>query len=380
MGWEEDLRGKDWAKFPPISPVTKSIGGPKAVLIAIMGPPGSGKTRSMLEMMRGAQKVFGGPAVLIDTEAGRSKKYSPKEGQPAQPDNVLAPTYDFERIDLDAPFRGDRCWAAIKLAMARKPAAIGFDNLSDEHSGEGGYLWWHDAEVERVGGNEWGAWARPSAARKKLLTGISHVYAPPILFFTFIAEEKTDQVEVMEGGRKKKKVINKGWTPVAPMLFLKTMDLTVILPWDSKGTPIWETRHLPGEDFMRKWPAELTALLEPGQITENHGEALARWAKGDAAKPASQTERPAGAADVGPNEAALVDEIKGVLRVHNLASSRAAAEPLMMAFGQTWAGVTKLPADQLRAGLATLKKNLDGLAAMKAEMPEREPGEDTSCE
>lgn len=373
MSWEEDLKGRDWAKFPPVSPVVKSVGGPKAVLIAIMGPPGSGKTRSMLEMMRGAQKVFGGPAVLIDTEAGRSKKYSPEEGQPARPGDPLAPTYDFERIDLDAPFRGDRCWAAIKLAMARKPAAIGFDNLSDEHSGEGGYLWWHDAEVERVGGNEWGAWARPSAARKKLLTGISHVYAPPILFFTFIAEEKTDQIEVKDErtGRMKKKVINKGWTPVAPMLFLKTMDLTVILPWDSKGTPIWETRHLPGEDFMRKWPAELTALLEPGQITEKHGEALALWAKGGV-RPA-RTSAPAALPPPNEAEATLVAQIKEVLRKHGLGTPKLAAEPLLAAFGKTWAEMTKLPAEQLEIGLRTLTSNLDGLAALRSD---RSPGED----
>ena len=362
----------DWTKFPPVGPIVKSVCGPKPVLIGILGPPGSGKTRSMLRMMRGCQRVFTDrPIILIDTEAGRSKKYSPPPGGAATPDDPIEPTYDFDRIDLDAPFRGDRCWAAVKLALEKKPAAIGFDNLSDEHSGEGGYLWWHDQEVERVGGNDWGAWARPSAARKKLLTGISHVSAPPILFFTFISEEKTDQVTVKDErtGRDKKKVVNKGWTPVAPLMVLKTLDLTCILPWDSKGTPIWESRHLPHEDFVRKWPDQLTRLFSPGQITEEHGEALARWAKGEPAGRPAQAPPPA-APPPNQEEAGLVEEIKAELARHQLLGKPASKDAIQSAFGMGWGAVTKLPADQLRIGLEALTKQLDGLAAL------REPGQD----
>lgn len=339
----------DWTKFPPIPKPTKSFRGLEPFLVGLLGPPGAGKTRTMLRLMRGVQRVFPGVLVVVDTEAGRSKKYSPRTGETANPDHPLEPTYDFERIDLDAPFRGDRCWAAIQQGLALKPAALGFDNLSDEHVSEGGYLDWHDKEVERVGGNEWAAWARPSAARKKLLSGISHVAAPPVLFFTFISEEKTEQITVRDErtGREKKKVVNKGWTPVAPLLTLKTLDLTIVLPWDSKGVPIWKSRDLPAEDFMRKWPDHLLALMKPGQITEDHGEALARWVKGETAAPSSAPTL---------DRTALLTEIKSLLAT--LPSQDAKKSAVAGAFNLPWAKVERLDPAPLAAGLAALKAAL----------------------
>jgi hypothetical protein len=363
----------DWTKFPPIAPPSR-LRLPKATLIGIMGPPGSGKTRTMIRMMRGAQRVFPGSLVVIDTEAGRSSLYQPPEGRPANPNDPVEPTYDFERIDLDAPFRGDRCWAAIKEAMKLKPAAIGFDNLSDEHTGEGGYLDWHDREVERMGGNEWGAWARPSAMRKRLISGITHIAPPPILFFTFIAEEKTDQVMVKDErtGRDKKKVVNKGWTPVAPLMILKALDLTCILPWDSKGTPIWESRKLPHEDFIRKWPEHLTRLMTPGQITEDHGEALARWTKGEVVAPAPSGAQAGGQA----GKKAILEEMGAVLTVAHGQDREKRSAALELAFG-TWSKreLEKLDEAALQKGLAALKMNLDPGAHM-----EREPGFDPGTE
>lgn len=346
----------DWTKFPAVGAPVRGVRLPKAMLVGVLGPPGSGKTRTVIRLMRGVQRVFPGPAVMIDTEAGRSSLYNPREGEKANPDDPVEPTYDFERIDLGPPFRGDRCWAAIKQALALKPAAIAFDNISDEHTGEGGYLDWHDKEVERMGGNDWGAWARPSAARKKLISGISHVAPPPILFFTFIAEEKTDQIKDESTG--KKKVVNKGWTPVAPLMILKTLDLTCILPWDSKGTPIWESRKLPHEDFIRKWPDHLTRLMAPGQITEDHGEALARWALGGPVKPAN----------------GKLYEILELLRSHFGEDQKAKAAALLHSFGTSrWkgaGGISTMEDAALTAGLSALKMNLEAPVRM------REMGED----
>lgn len=358
---------EDWTKFPPVPAPKPAIRLPKATLIGVMGPPGSGKTRTVLRLMRGVQRVFPGPSVMIDTEAGRSSLYAPREGSKANPDDPIEPTYYFQRIDLGPPFRGDRCWQAIKEALALKPAAVGFDNISDEHTGEGGYLDWHDREVERVGGNDWGAWARPAAARKKLISGISHVAPPPILFFTFIAEEKTDQITVQDErtGRDKKKVINKGWTPVAPLMILKTLDLTCILPWDSKGSPIWESRKLPYEDFIRKWPDHLTRLMTPGQITEDHGEVLARWVKGEPVE--------AKASDVAHDPTALRKELLALLREADGGDQEAAKGLLQQFFGSpSWSTVSKLPVSELSVGLAALQKHIAGLASMR----ERQPGED----
>lgn len=369
------------AEFPPVPAPVTSVRGVEPLLVGVIGPPGSGKTRSILRMMRGVQRVRQGPVVLIDTEAGRSKKFSPKPGQEADPSRG---TYDFQRIDLEPPFRSDRCLEAIRQALKVNPAAIGFDNLSDEHDGEGGYLEWHDDIINiprgqpgYVGGNEWGAWAKPAAARKRFSSGIGHITVP--LFFTFRAAEKTAE-KTIDG---KKKIVNIGWVPVAPLLLIKTMDLTCILPYDSKGTPVWKSRDLPGEDFIRKWPDELREIMKEGQLTEAHGEALARWAMGDDA-PAGPVQVGADLKVPGPAFAgAGVDALRALMRKHlpgESTGSERTREALQGAFGEpSWVKVTLMAKNDpagFQVGLANLRKTCEGLATMKAEaeQPEREPG------
>lgn len=394
-----DDRKKDWRAYDPVPEPVKSVRRARPMNVALIGPPGSGKTRSMLRMMRGVQRVFPGPAVLIDTEAGRSSTFSPLPGKPAKPDDPVDPTYDFETIDLRPPFQSNRCWAAIEAALRKGATAIGFDNLSDEHIGEGGYLRFHDEEVERMGGNDWGAWGRPAALRQRLISGMLHLSVPPVCFYTFVAEEKTAQVEVTDqrSGRKKKEIIQKGWTPVAPILILKAMDLTCILPWDSKGTPIWEARGLPFEDFVRKWPDHLVRLLKQGQITEDHGEALARWAKGEdvpalgspGARTAAQSSapgadrlasgQPAPQTPAGDRRQALLAEVGRLLKKYTKNKDQRAGA-VEAAFGMPEVPASRLPIEQLEIGVRALRQQLEGLAAMAASLPldepaEREPGE-----
>jgi len=371
------LTTDNWQKDHPIMAPAPSVRGVEPLQVAVLGPPGSGKTRTVLRLMCGVQRVRSGPIVLIDTEGGRSKKYSPRR----LPDGTMEKadpskgTYGFERIDLGPPYRADRCLAAIKLALTRNPAAIGFDSLSDEHEGEGGYLEWAAAELPNVGGrNEWAAFNKPAVARGKLINGIIRITTP--LFFTFRGKEKSEQREVEDGGRKKKEVVKLGWMPVAPLLLLKNCDLTCILPWDSKGKPVWKSDKL-GEDFIRKWPEELQEIMLDEQLSEKTGEALARWAAGEQAAGVGTPAPQSAAQAPGEEEAKLLGLTSDLLKAHGLSFRKGmetAAEPCLHAFGTSkWADITRMPADQLAAGLALLKKNLEGLSAMAAE---REPGQD----
>ncbi len=350
--------------------------------VGIIGPPGSGKTRSVLRLLEGARRVRPGqPVVLIDTE-GRSRKYSPKPGEKADPSKG---TYDFLRIDLDPPYRSDRCLEAIKQALKVNPAAIGFDTLSDEHDGEGGYLEWHDAiealahgEPGNVGGNAWAAWSKPAAARKRLTTALLHIDVP--LFFTFRAAEKTAQEK---DNRGKQKVVKLGWMPIAPLLIVKSLDLTCILPWDSKGTPVWKMQDLPGEDFVRKWPEHLLGIIDAGQLTEDTGEALARWAMGDAGNGAKEPRSQGGAVSPGAGspqnepsgkpdgKAGLLLGVVEVLKKHLGSDQTAAGAAVRDAFGCSWKELQGLPAEQIAVGLGTLRKTLEGLAGYRREAEKR---------
>lgn len=268
-----------------------AIRSEEPLLLGTIGPPGGGKTLSALLLAAGIQSVRGGDIHLIDTEGGRSRKYN---------DQV-----PFKIVELMNGRSGDFL-EAIRAQLLAKPAAIIVDSMSDEHES---YLEWHDEMVPKMGNNEWAAWAKPKAARKKLISGILKIKTP--LIFTFRAREKTKQ-DVVNG---KKVVTNIGWQPVAPLEIVHTLDLTCILPPRADGVPVWKSDKI-GEDFIIKLPNYLAPFIEAGKpLNEQMGAAFARWARGDnsprsgatvvdsEAAPASTFAGPAGAADDAPSAA-----------------------------------------------------------------------------
>ncbi len=242
------------------------------LLLGMIGPPGGGKTLSALKLAKGIQSVRGGDIIVLDTEGGRARKYN---------DEV-----PFKIVEMPPGARSDAFLEAIVAQLSAKPAAIIVDSMSDEHEA---YLEWHDEMVPKMGNNEWAAWAKPKAARKKLISGILKIKVP--LIFTFRAREKTKQ-DVVNG---KKVVTNIGWQPVAPLEIVHTLDLTCILPPRADGVPVWKSDKI-GEDFIIKLPNYLAPFIEAGSpLNEGMGAAFARWAKGETAAPAMPA---TGAADI----------------------------------------------------------------------------------
>lgn len=237
------------------------------LLIGIIGPPGGGKTLSSLKIAKGMQSVRRGPIVVIDTEGGRSRKY--------------ADLIPFEIVEFSPPCQSHRFLEAIRSQLPNNPAAIIIDSGSEEHEGEGGYLEWHDEMVSKMGGNEWAAWAKPKASRKRLITGLLHIKVP--LIFTFRAREKTKQ----DKSGSKTVVVNIGWQPVAPLEIVHTLDLTCILPPRADGVPVWKSDKI-GEDFIIKLPNYLRPFITDGaSLNEDMGAAFAEWARGSQPTPRS---------------------------------------------------------------------------------------------
>jgi len=250
------------------APVRKFDAKPAArqeepLLLGMVGPPGGGKTLSSLRVAKGIQSERGGPIIVLDTEGGRSRKY--------------ADVIPFECCEFSPPCRPEDFLTAIKQQVARNPATIIVDSMSDEHEGEGGYLEWHDEMIPLMGNNEWAAWAKPKASRKKLISGILHIKTP--LIFTFRAREKTKQQP--KPGSSKKEIVNIGWQPVAPLEIVHTLDLCCILPPRANGVPVWKSDKI-GEDFIIKLPNYLAPFIKDGAaMSEEMGAAFARWARGD---------------------------------------------------------------------------------------------------
>lgn len=239
------------------------------LLIGLMGPPGSGKTYSALTLAEGMKQVSGGDAVLIDTEGGRSKKY--------------ADLFKFRRIDFGAPFKPVDFLAAVREAIAANPCAVIIDSMSDEHEGEGGVLDWHDAELDRMAGNDWSkrervgqaAWIKPKANRREMINGLLQIQTP--LIFCFRAREKVKQIKNDAG---KMAPTNIGYQPIAPSEIVFAMDVNCILPPKSDGVPAWKSDKM-GEDFIIKLPEFFKSIFTEGApITKETGRALAAWAKG----------------------------------------------------------------------------------------------------
>jgi hypothetical protein len=252
-------------------PATRSE---EPLLLGMIGPPGGGKSLSALLLAKGMQSVRGGDIIALDTEGGRLRKY-----------NDIVP---FNIVELPPNARSDVFLDAINAQLSSKPAAIIVDSMSDEHEA---YLEWHDEMVPKMGNNEWAAWAKPKAARKKLISGILKIKTP--LIFTFRAREKTKQ-DVVNG---RKVVVNIGWQPVAPLEIVHTLDLTCILPPRADGVPVWKSDKI-GEDFIIKLPNYLAPFIEAGTpLNEQMGAAFARWAQGGTAAPAQPSPAHAGAVD-----------------------------------------------------------------------------------
>jgi len=255
----------------------RAPGGSQPLSIGLVGPPGGGKTLSALRIAKGMQSVRGGDIIVIDTEGKRAAKYNE--------------TIPFLYVDFRSSYRSAMFLEAIMAQVPRKPAAIIIDSMSDEHEGIGGYLEYHDEMVPKMGNNEWAAWAKPKAERKRLITGLLHIDIP--IIFTFRAREKTKQIKNEKG---KMAVENIGWMPVAPLEIVHALDLTCLLPPRADGVPVWKSDKV-GEDFIVKLPIFLQPFITEGDtLSEKHGAAFAKWASnsGSPASPPAVGERETG--------------------------------------------------------------------------------------
>lgn len=249
------------------------------LLIGLVGPSSSGKTKSALRIAEG----IGGEVFGIDTESRRMAHY--------------ASEHKFQHVEFKAPFGSLDYLAAIRFCVEKGAKTVIVDSMSHEHEGPGGLIDFQEREVDRLGGDDYAkrervkmlAWQKPKAARRALISGLLQLNANFI--FCFRAREKTKPMKI--GG--KTEIVELGFMPIAGEEFLFEMTANCLLMPKSGGVPTWQSEHV-GERGVMKLPSYLAHVFPKDKVLdEDTGRALAAWAKGGTAQQAPSA--PAGAPD-----------------------------------------------------------------------------------
>lgn len=243
------------------------------LLVGLVGPSSSGKTKSALLIAAGIQSVVGGEVYGIDTESRRMAHY--------------AEEHKFQHVEFGAPFGSADYLAAIRHCVGQGAKTVIVDSMSHEHDGPGGMIDFQEKEVDRLGGDDWAkrervkmlAWQKPKAARRALISGLLQLNANFI--FCFRAREKSKPMKI----NGKTEIVELGFMPIAGEEFLFEMTANCMLPPKSMGVPVWQSEHV-GERATMKLPGYLAhAFPKDKAIDEATGRALAVWAAGKPASP-----------------------------------------------------------------------------------------------
>lgn len=200
---------------------------------------------------------------MIDTEARRALHYADR--------------FKFRHLEFRAPFGPDDYLAAIEHCVKKGAKQIIIDSASLEHDGTGGVLEMHEAELQRMGGqdrNSFAAWAKPKSARRRLLNGLTQFQSNFIPCFRAKEKMKPKKGQAPE---------EMGFMPISGDEFIYEMTINALLLPNSNGVPTWNSNEI-GERMMIKLPEQFRQLASSkAPLSEDTGEMLARWAAGDAA-------------------------------------------------------------------------------------------------
>jgi len=249
--------------------ISQAARGHTPLFIGLAGASGSGKSYSAGRLATGIQRVVGGDIGWIDTEANRALHYADK--------------FNFKHLPFSPPFSPDDYWDAINVCISNGCKTVIIDSMSHEHEGPGGVLEMHEAEVQRIS-KAWNcsqetagfpAWAEPKGKRRRLINNILQVQVNLILCFR--AKRK---VKMVKNERGKNVPTDQGWMPIAGDEYAYEMTALGVLTPGCNGVPDWLTQD-PGSEMVTKRPAQFQGILQDNaQLTEEMGEAMARWSSG----------------------------------------------------------------------------------------------------
>lgn len=233
--------------FRPAASFTERHG----LFVAVSGGTNSGKTFSALRLARGIAGPSGKVAV-VDTEGGRTLH--------------LKDRFDFDVMLFDPPHRPGRYAEAAKAAEEAGFDVVVFDSFSMEWVGLGGVLDWQAEEYERMGSREaikLASWIKPKMAHKAMVYSLLQRRIP--IVFSLRAEEKA---------KKDGSQIKSSWEPICNKAFPFEITVSFMLMQNRQGVIDLSLPHkLEG--------AHRPIFRDGDQLSEEHGAALAAWARGE---------------------------------------------------------------------------------------------------
>lgn len=243
---------------------------PWQIIVGFTGPTGSGKTTSALRLGNGIREIVGGTLGALDTESGRMTRYLKEY-----------------RVDwylqLCPPFGSDRYLDAIKQLAEKGCKTIIVDSVSHEHESEGGHLAQHEAQLQRMAGDDYrkreqvkfAAWIAPKAERNRFVQGLLQL--PVNLIFCFRSKEKMALEKSPQTGKIEPK--SQGWQPIGAEELVYECTALCVLPPRSNGVPDWGALAAKIEGHHRG------AFPDGQAISEETGRAMARFASEGLAAP-----------------------------------------------------------------------------------------------
>lgn len=233
--------------FRPAASFTERHG----LFVAVAGGTNSGKTFSALRLARGIAGPSGKVAV-VDTEGGRTLH--------------LKDRFAFDVMMLDPPHRPNRYADAARAAEEAGFDVLVFDSFSMEWVGLGGVLDWQAEEYERMGSREQvklASWIKPKMGHKAMVYSLLQRRIP--IVFSLRAEEKAKK----EGSQ-----IKAAWEPICNKAFPFEITVSFMLMQNRQGVIDLSLPHkLEG--------AHRPMFRDGDQLSEQHGAALAAWARGE---------------------------------------------------------------------------------------------------
>jgi hypothetical protein len=230
--------------------------------VLLVGASGSGKSYSALALATG----MGKKVVAIDTENKRL--------------NLYADIFDFEKIDLKAPYSAARYINCVDAAVEAGADVIVIDQISFEWAGTGGVLQQVD---DNPATNQMMKWKEPSRNHSDFVDYLLHMKIPSVVCCR--AKEQYDMTKDENG---KTKVTKLGLGPIqrgrnAGEGIEYEFILSFLIDEDHMAKPMIDRTKLFGTSVMDE-EGNLKVIGEKVLLSTETGRKIIDWAKGQSKK------------------------------------------------------------------------------------------------